>query len=44
MGNSSSHNVQEQQFISEHPKLSDAKVISEDNNKWIQACFKLHEV
>jgi len=41
MGNSESKNVQEQQFISEHPKFSEAKVISDNETRSIQAHFKI---
>jgi hypothetical protein len=41
MGSSESKNVQEQQFISEHPKFNEAKVLSDNENKTIQAHFKV---
>lgn len=43
MGGSDSKNIQEQAFISEHPFLNDAKLLTskEDGSKTIQANFKV---
>ncbi len=42
MGGNESKNIQEQAFISEHPYLSDAKLLinKDDGRKVIQARFK----
>lgn len=43
MGGSESKNLQEQAFVSEHPYLGDAKLITnkDDGRKFIQARFKV---
>lgn len=43
MGGSQSKNIQEQAFVSDHPYLSDAKLITnkDDGRRFIQARFKV---